>query len=124
MIKITIIYRIALARDTLRNSLIIAFVVGTLLNLLNQGTPLIALNFNTVNWFTFGLTYAVPYIVSTYTGTAARLRFDPGVRAAYTASLQCKDCGEQRAVAENDMVPECGKCKTNTKWQITAIDEY
>ncbi|MEE8119822.1 MAG: nitrate/nitrite transporter NrtS [Gammaproteobacteria bacterium] len=120
MVKITIIYRLVVAPDTLRNSIVIALVVGTVLNLIYQGGPLVALNFDAIDWSKFGLTYVVPYFVSTYARTAARLRFDPGVRAVYTADLQCEACGaKQHAVAEDEIVPECVECKTETKWLVT-----
>lgn len=59
-----------------RRSLIVALVVGTILNLINQGDALIdgaGLNFTKIL-----LTYAVPYCVATYGAVSYRLACPPG----------------------------------------------
>lgn len=43
-----------------------SLVVGTLLNLINQGDLLLALDFELINWAKILLTYTVPFIVSGY----------------------------------------------------------
>lgn len=47
-----------------RRSLRIALIVGSILNLINQGDVLLGVA--PVNWWKIALTYAVPYLVSTY----------------------------------------------------------
>ena len=54
-----------------RRSLIVALVIGTLLNLINQGDVL--LNGAGLNWFKLALTYAVPYGVATYGAVSMKL---------------------------------------------------
>jgi hypothetical protein len=49
----------------------VALVVGTLLNLINQGDALYALS--PVNWWKVAMTYMVPYLVSTYGAVSYRL---------------------------------------------------
>ena len=61
----------ALERDTVVRSFKVALIVGTALNLINQGDAL--LNDEHVNTFKYLLTYAVPYCVATY-GAVAALR--------------------------------------------------
>ncbi|MEM8776741.1 MAG: nitrate/nitrite transporter NrtS [Pseudomonadota bacterium] len=61
----------ALERETVIRSLKVALIVGTALNLINQGDTL--LNNEDFNLFKCLLTYAVPYCVATY-GTVAALR--------------------------------------------------
>ena len=62
---------IAFERGIVRRSLIIAAIVGTILNIINQGdallsgTPLVA--------WKIVLTYCVPYLVVTYGAVTARL---------------------------------------------------
>ena len=62
---------IAFERGIVRRSLVIAAIVGTILNIINQGdallsgTPLVA--------WKIVLTYIVPYLVSTYGAVTARL---------------------------------------------------
>ena len=52
-------------------SLFVAAAVGTILNLINQGDMLFG--GESVNWLKIGLTYIVPYCVSTYGAVAYRL---------------------------------------------------
>ncbi|MGE0423567.1 MAG: nitrate/nitrite transporter NrtS [Reyranellaceae bacterium] len=54
----------ALSWPYARRSLIVAVVVGTLLNTINQGDALLA--GGEVNWFKIALTYCVPFLVATY----------------------------------------------------------
>lgn len=52
-------------------SLRVAAVVGTALNLINQGDAL--LGAGTISWWKLSLTYAMPYAVSTYGAVALRM---------------------------------------------------
>ena len=54
-----------------RRSLMIAALVGTLLNLINQGDALFGAA--TLNWLKAMLTYIVPYCVSTYGAVSYRM---------------------------------------------------
>ena len=55
-----------------RRSLWVALVVGTILNLINQGDALIAGRY--IDITKLALTYAVPYFVCTYGAVSFRLR--------------------------------------------------
>ena len=48
-------------------SLVVAVMVGTILNLINQGEVL--LGSGSVNWLKIALTYVVPYCVCSYSAT-------------------------------------------------------
>ena len=66
------IWRCCISDGVPKRSFIVALIVGTILNLINQGDVLFAggrLNF----WKLF-LTYAVPYAVATYGAVSYRLR--------------------------------------------------
>jgi len=54
-----------------RRSLLVALIVGTILNLINQGDALLGLV--SVNWLKIALTYLVPYAVSTYGAVSYQL---------------------------------------------------
>jgi hypothetical protein len=54
-----------------RRSLYVALVVGTVLNLINQGDALIGEG--SIDWLKVVLTYCVPYAVCTYGAVTARL---------------------------------------------------
>lgn len=56
--------RVAVADGVPRRSLYVAIVVGTVLNLINQGDALLA--GESLDYLKLVLTYAVPYLVATY----------------------------------------------------------
>ena len=72
MSQFSLFLKIALTKSSLRRGCCTALVVGTLLNIIN-------IDFDSPTAFLF--------LVSIYSATAARLRFDPGVRAAAHAQL-------------------------------------
>jgi hypothetical protein len=55
-------------------SLVVAGVVGTLLNLINQGDALLA--GAALDWTKIALTYVVPYCVATYGAVSYRMRVE------------------------------------------------
>jgi len=63
-----------------RRSAIVAAVVGTVLNFINQGDAILA--GGSVSWLKAALTYAVPYCVSTYGAVSYRLATDDPQRNA------------------------------------------
>jgi hypothetical protein len=65
------IWQCIIAPGVPRRSLAAAVVVGTLLNLINQGDALFSGRH--INWLKLGLTYIVPYCVATYGAVAFRL---------------------------------------------------
>jgi hypothetical protein len=66
------IWHFATTEGVPQRALRIAVVVGTVLNLINQGDAL--LGAAPVNWLKIGLTYIVPYLVGTYGAVAYRMR--------------------------------------------------
>jgi len=56
--------RTALAPPIARRSLLVALVVGTVLNAINQGDVVLA--GKAPDWLKVALTYAVPFFVATY----------------------------------------------------------
>jgi hypothetical protein len=54
-----------------RRSAMVALIVGTVLNLINQGDALIA--GAPLNWVKIFLTFAVPYVVATYGAVSFRM---------------------------------------------------
>ena len=57
-----------------QRSLKVAIVVGTVLNLINQGDAIFGSA--RLSWFKLVLTYVVPYLVSTYGAVAYRMKAD------------------------------------------------
>ena len=62
----------ALSDGVPRRSFLAALIVGTALNLINQGDALLAAT--PINWFKIVLTYFVPYAVCTYGAVSLQLR--------------------------------------------------
>lgn len=58
------ILKLAFCRQTIFNALPLAIVVGTVLNLINQGERMLA--GNGISWFHLFLNYMVPYCVASY----------------------------------------------------------
>ena len=65
------IWLCAIAAGVPRRSLAAAIVVGTILNLINQGDALFG--GKALDWVKVALTYIVPYCVATYGAVAFRL---------------------------------------------------
>ena len=69
----------ALSEGVPRRSLWVALVVGTILNLVNQGDALVASR--PLDLVKLALTYLVPYFVCTYGAVSYRLRTERGMVA-------------------------------------------
>ena len=76
MMSFTYVWHYATTDGVPRRSLLVAVVVGTILNLINQGDALFGAT--SVNWLKIVLTYVVPYGVSTYGATSYRLSTTQG----------------------------------------------
>lgn len=70
--KLVAIWDLCAANGLPRRALYVAVVVGTILNLINQGDAIV-LNVANINWFKVMLTYLVPYAVCTYGAVTAQL---------------------------------------------------
>ncbi len=64
--------RCAVSEGVSRRSFYVALVVGTILNLINQGDAI--LGAGSVDWLKLILTYFVPYAVCTYGAVSAQTR--------------------------------------------------
>jgi hypothetical protein len=74
------IWRYSVSDGVPKRSLFVALIVGSILNLINQGDAL--LGGARPNLFKLLLTFAVPYLVATYGAVAARISVnDRGSRA-------------------------------------------
>jgi hypothetical protein len=71
MSTLKLAWQFALSDGVPRRSLYVALIVGTILNLINQGDAILA--GGPINWAKVVLTFAVPYLVSTYGAVSYRL---------------------------------------------------
>ena len=72
MSTLRLICRCAFSDGVPRRSFFVALVVGTILNLINQGDAL--LGETPINWLKIILTYFVPYAVCTYGAVSFQIR--------------------------------------------------
>ncbi len=75
MSRLATIFRYCISDGVPRRSFLVALVVGTILNVINQGDVLIG--DGTVNWAKAGLTFVVPYCVATYGAVSFRIGTTP-----------------------------------------------
>ncbi|MFT4537151.1 MAG: hypothetical protein ACI9P5_004532 [Saprospiraceae bacterium] len=110
---------IALQHATLRTSIKVAVIVGIILNLINQGDLIIAMNFEAINFSKFIITFFIPFGVSTYSTVTAKLAFRIADTAAVNADLDCTHCGtEHIEITKGAQIPLCSNCKIDTHWQL------
>jgi len=76
--KMKVYSEIAFERNVLKRALSVALVVGTLLNIINQGEHFIKMHWFQLDHLKLFLTYLVPYLVSTYSSVFSRLTFFSG----------------------------------------------
>ena len=109
---------ISTSRPIISRAFKIALVVGSILNLINQGHAIIHLHLQDIHIFKLLLTYLVPYGVTTYTATALKLEFQIGTKSLIDADLKCKVCKAELQVHKDALIKECQKCGINTKWRL------
>lgn len=71
MVKLTEIARYCASNGVPRRSLIVAAIIGTIINLINQGDTLVA--GGDLNWIKIGLSYILPYCVATYGAVSVQM---------------------------------------------------
>lgn len=110
--------QIATSQSVVSRALKVAFIVGSILNLINQGETVVNLDFANINVVKFFLTYAVPYSVTTYTAVALKLEFHIGSRAIAEVDLECSGCKESIHIKKSEIIPGCGSCGIKTRWKL------
>lgn len=111
-------FSIAFSREVVRRGIVIACIVGMILNLINQGELLVAFQFSKVNWLKFGVTFMVPFCVSVYSAAQIKMSLIPGNRAQQDLELECIHCNEYSAeVLKDALIPDCPHCRKMTQWK-------
>lgn len=83
MLSIAKIWRFAISDGVSKRSLAVSLIVGTLLNLINQGDVLFGTT--DLNFLKLALTYVVPYCVSTYGAVSYRMSLTRGRKQVVSA---------------------------------------
>jgi len=61
-------------KSTLKRAITISILVGSILNLINQGDFILNQQWDHVNFFKLTLTYMTPFMVSVYSTTTALIK--------------------------------------------------
>lgn len=118
MKRFKIYCEISASRSVVKRAINVALIVGTALNIINQGEVLLGLELANVNFIKLSLTYVVPYSVTTYTAVAMKLEFQIGTKAVATVDLKCHGCKKTVHINEGEIIPECDKCGIKTHWRL------
>lgn len=112
--------REALSSAVRTRAMHISLIVGVILNFINQGWEALHGDFSHLGFTKIGLTFLVPYLVSTYSSTKSRLSFKVNEVSVLDAVLQCKSCNKTKLyINKGEIVPPCNACgHKKTKWQI------
>lgn len=111
--------KVARTAPVVSKALKVSVVVGSLLNLINQGDVLVPFDLEHLNVFKLVLTYIIPYGVTTYTAVSLKLEFTIGRHAIIETDLECQTCHTpvHVHVKEHQLIPECDTCGINTYWK-------
>ena len=110
--------QIASSPTVIQKATKVSLLVGSVLNLINQGDVLVTLVYENIHILKLLFTYLVPFSVTTYTATTLKMEFQIGTKAPIEADLICKKCKNEIHVHKNELIPECPKCGIKTKWKL------
>ncbi len=111
--------QIAFQKDTVITALKVSVIVGILLNIINQGEVLFSAHFDQLDSVKLALTFIVPYLVSAYSTTKAKLDFKPEVIAPVDIVIECQTCGKNSLeLSRGQKIPPCPNCLEKTDWKI------
>ncbi len=65
-------FKLAFQKQTVKSAIRISLIVGVILNFINQGDAILSLDFEKLSLLKTLLTFAVPYIVSTYSSVLTK----------------------------------------------------
>ena len=109
---------ISTSRSVVKRAIKVALLVGTTLNIINQGEAFLSLEIANINFIKLCLTYVVPYSVTTYTAVVMKLEFQIGTKAVASVDLKCHGCKKTVHINEGEIIPECDKCGIKTHWRL------
>ncbi|NOX45454.1 MAG: zinc ribbon-containing protein [Chlorobi bacterium] len=106
-------------RTTLFKAIVISFLVGLILNLVNQFDAIVSMDFQSISLSKVFITFLVPYLVSSYSIVSTKLSFLIGDVAVVDAHLECRHCHKNEInVKEKEIIPVCPKCLEHTDWGV------
>jgi hypothetical protein len=121
--NLDLLLKIICSKALITKALKIAFVVGIILNMINQGDLILSLNFEQLSFFKLLLTFTVPFCVSMYTAVSMKLKFHVGEKAFDDAKLRCTSCNSCIFIKKDQIIPFCEKCMEKTSWKISSLKD-
>ena len=111
-----------LQKRTVINAILIALVVGTILNLINQGTAFFEGDLASISWLKFGLTYLVPFLVSSYASSITKIKLTVNEFAQLHVLAKCLHCKQTvMELEKGQIITACPICKDRTNWSIQKL---
>lgn len=120
--KLKYYYLLITERTTVMRALRVSLIVGVMLTLINHPDLIKDLKGGVMHAGNILLTFAVPYIVSTYSTLLNGLLFKAGNISRVDALLKCHNCHESDFNAKiGSQIDECPNCKKMTKWKLQKL---
>jgi len=121
--KYELILTIIKSKDLLFRALKIAFIVGIILNIINQGDYIFNMDFERMNFIKASLTFMVPFCVSMYTAVSMKLKFHVGEKSIEDVVLRCKVCNSCTNLKKEQIIPFCSTCGEKTIWKLSSLKD-
>jgi hypothetical protein len=108
-----------------RNSLFTSLFIGTVLVGINQWEYFLHLEFSSSLLAKIGLTYLVPYLVSSFSAVRAQLRLEVGSPAPADGRYRCESCLSEgnihdEVLSSGETLPECERAGKHTSWTLVS----
>ena len=117
--RISLTLSIAFEKKIFIRAILIAIIVGLILNIINQGEILLAFKFNDVNYGKLLLTFLIPYLVSSVSSVLSMFFFKSGDISSVNGEIQCSSCNKTTVkISKGELVPFCPECKDKTTWNL------
>ncbi len=112
-------FKVFIHRTTLIRSILISFLVGLTLNLVNQFDAIVSMDLQDISLSKGFVTFFVPFLVSSYSIVSTKLSFLIGDVAVVDAHLECQHCHQNKIdIKEDDVIPVCPECLEHTDWKV------
>lgn len=119
----TSFFEISISKNVILNSLKVSFIVGIVLNIINQYEYIFSANFVQIDYLKLTITFIIPFLVSNYSITKDRLSLKVGDKCPLETKLKCKNCNEYSVkINKNDTIPICKNCLEKTDWRSVNED--
>ncbi|MDZ7738090.1 MAG: nitrate/nitrite transporter NrtS [Bacteroidales bacterium] len=120
--RMLLLFKLATRHDITVRALRVALIVGVILNLINHTELFTDLRTSELDPVRILLTFAVPYLVSTYSSVISSFSLKPGKVSRIDSLLKCRTCNSTDFHIEvGQHVEECPDCGPKTKWSIRRI---